>query len=315
MSHSSSDRRRGWHWSEYWRGGRDEVMTVGTPEGTATFDTGPFWRTWFASFPDGARLLDLATGSGRVAGYALEAARAGTRTFDITGIDYAEAPRPLDGCTLLGEVALERLPFAAACFDGASSQFGLEYADPHRALAELSRVLRPGGRVLMLAHHADSAIRRQTAAQLAAWERVVGSGGALRQARRVFSAHLRGAPEAARAAAESGLREAVARAAARLEPDPAFAPARYFVDYLTDLAGRSSAYDPASALACLEGVEAGNAAWRQRQICQLRAALDPAGLDAFITRAETVGLKCLERGHERDADGALIGWRIALQKA
>lgn len=315
MSHSSQDKRRGWHWADYWRSGRDEVMTVGTPDGTASFDTGPFWRAWFASFPDGARLLDLATGSGRVAGYALQAGLAQARAFDITGIDYAEAPRPLDGCTLLGEVALESLPFAAAWFDGASSQFGLEYADPHRALAELSRVLRPDGRVLMLAHHADSVISRQAAAQLAAWDRVVGSGGALRQARRLFSAHLRAAPEAARAAAECGLREAVARAAARLEPDPAFAPARYFVDYLTDLAGRSSAYEPASALACLEGVEAGNAAWRQRQICQLRAALDPAGLDAFIARAQTVGLQCLEREPERHADGALIGWRIALRKA
>lgn len=315
MSHSSQDKRRGWHWADYWRSGRGEVMTVGTPDGAASFDTGPFWRAWFASFPDGARLLDLATGSGRVAGYALQAGLAQARAFDITGIDYAEAPRPLDGCTLLGEVALESLPFAAAWFDGASSQFGLEYADPHRALAELSRVLRPDGRVLMLAHHADSVISRQAAAQLAAWDRVVGSGGALRQARRLFSAHLRAAPEAARAAAECGLREAVARAAARLEPDPAFAPARYFVDYLTDLAGRSSAYEPASALACLEGVETGNAAWRQRQVCQLRAALDPAGLDAFIARAQTVGLQCLEREPERHADGALIGWRIALRKA
>jgi ubiquinone/menaquinone biosynthesis C-methylase UbiE len=47
----------------------------------------------------------------------------------------------------------EALPFAAASFDTAVATFSLcSVADPAAALAELSRVLVPGGRLLLLEH-------------------------------------------------------------------------------------------------------------------------------------------------------------------
>ncbi|MBA4805591.1 MAG: methyltransferase domain-containing protein [Brevundimonas sp.] len=313
MDRSPSKARRGWHWTDYWRAGREAAVTFGTPAGAEGLDSGALWRGWFAAFPAGARLLDLATGGGRIAGYALEAAATAGKSFEIVGVDYAEAP-PLAGCTLLSGVALERMPLPPEHFDGASSQFGIEYADPRPALAELFRVLKPGGRALMLMHHADSVISRQTADQVAAHDRVLGGGAAFRQARRAFAARAGGASAAARAAADAGFRHAVERAAARLKPDPAYGPARYLVDYLTDLAARADAYEPASALARLDEVETGSAAWRRRQTCQIRAALDAAGLEAFVARAVAAGLEPVERGPEHDARGALVGWRLALAK-
>lgn len=313
MSPSPSEKRRGWHWSDYWRSGRTDVMTVQTPAGPVAFDTEPIWGNWFQSFDTGAHLLDLATGNGQVAGYASGAAAASGKTFAITGVDYADvevasARMPAD-CRLLGGVALEKLPFPAAAFDGASSQFGIEYADTRAALQELGRVLKPGGKALMLIHHSDSVITRQTADQIAAYDAVLGKSGAIRHARRAFTAHLKGVPAAA---AEAALRSAVQQAVARLEPTAAFEPVRYMVGYLDDLARRIMSYEPQSALARLEVFEAGNAAWRHRQQSQTLAALDEPGRDVFIQRASRAGLALTERADLTDAGGQLIGWRAAF---
>ena len=316
MSPSPSEKRRGWHWSDYWRGGRTDVMTVQTAAGPVAFDTEPIWGNWFQSFDTGAHLLDLATGNGQVAGYASGAAAASGKTFRITGVDYADveaagARLPAD-CRLISGVPLEKLPFPAASLDGASSQFGIEYADTRAALQELGRVLKPRGRSLMLIHHAESVITRQTADQIAAYDAVLGKSGAIRHARRAFTAHLKGLPAAA---AEDALRTAVQQAAARLEPRVAFEPVRYMVGYLDDLARGVASYEPKSALARLDVFEAGNAAWRHRQQSQTQAALDEPGRDVFIQRAARAGLALDERAELTDAGGQLIGWRATFQKA
>ena len=313
MSPSPSEKRRGWHWSDYWRSGRTDVMTVQTATGPVAFDTEPVWADWFKTFEAGAQLLDLATGNGQVAGYASGAAAAAGKTFAITGVDYADveaaSARLAADCRLMGGVALEQLPFSAASFDGASSQFGIEYADTRAALQELGRVLKPGGRALMLIHHSDSVITRQTADQITAYDAVLGKSGAIRHARRAFTAHLKGVPAAA---AEEALRAAVQQAVARLEPTVAFEPVRYMVGYLDDLARGIASYEPKSALARLEVFEAGNAAWRHRQQSQTQAALDGPGRDAFIQRAARAGLTLTECAELADAGGQRIGWRVAF---
>ncbi|MCF8503944.1 MAG: methyltransferase domain-containing protein [Caulobacter sp.] len=314
----TSAKRPGWQWTEYWRGGHPEVMTLGAGPGRKAFDAAAVWLGYFETFASGARLLDLATGGGQVAGFASDAARAAGKTFEVIGVDHAElAPTggpAAPGCTLMGSVALEQLPFPDAHFDGASSQFGIEYAERRQALGELARVLKPGGRALMLIHHADSAITRATAGQAAAYDRVFADGGALRLARRAFSAHLNRLPPDATRAAEEAFREAVRRMAARLEPSPDYEPTRYLTGYLNDLAQRIAAYEPASALSRIDAFEFGNASWRQRHRSQLGAAMDGAALDAFLQRADRVGLALSDRSEARDDRGELVAWRVALNR-
>jgi ubiquinone/menaquinone biosynthesis C-methylase UbiE len=101
----------------------------------------------------GERLLDLACGTGEPGLTALE------RVPDLTviGADGAanmiraargEArERGIDGAAFCIAKA-ERLPFADGRFDGALCRFGLMLFDrPEAGLAELFRVVRPGGRV------------------------------------------------------------------------------------------------------------------------------------------------------------------------
>jgi demethylmenaquinone methyltransferase / 2-methoxy-6-polyprenyl-1,4-benzoquinol methylase len=117
------------------------------------------WKAYtvaVAAVQPGDRVLDVAGGTG-------DLARAFARRVGDSGrvvlTDINEAmlrtgrDRLLDEGRVLPTVACdaERLPFASAGFDLASLAFGLRnMTHKEAALAELARVLRPGGRLLVL---------------------------------------------------------------------------------------------------------------------------------------------------------------------
>jgi ubiquinone/menaquinone biosynthesis C-methylase UbiE len=111
----------------------------------------------------GVDLLDVATGTGNVS---VTAARAGAR---VTGLDLT--PKLLDiqreraaeaGVEItLVEGDAEALPFADRSFDSVTSCFGVIFAPRHQlAAAELARVARPGGRLVVAAWTPDGFIGR-----------------------------------------------------------------------------------------------------------------------------------------------------------
>jgi SAM-dependent methyltransferase len=98
--------------------------------------------------PEGASLLDAGCATGSLV------ALATGRGLRATGLDVAAglvayARRRVAGAEfVVGE--LEALPFDDAAFDGVTALNALPYAgDPRRAIAELARVTRPGGRMLV----------------------------------------------------------------------------------------------------------------------------------------------------------------------
>jgi demethylmenaquinone methyltransferase/2-methoxy-6-polyprenyl-1,4-benzoquinol methylase len=100
----------------------------------------------------GGSALDVACGSGRLAA-ALQR-RAGPQG-EVVGIDFSSrmldvASRTAPGpCYVRGDAL--SLPFASGRFDAATIAFGLRnLADPVRGLEEMLRVLRPGGRAVVL---------------------------------------------------------------------------------------------------------------------------------------------------------------------
>jgi SAM-dependent methyltransferase len=146
-------------WSAYWamtqEGG--SACLPGAPTAVAgLLEAG--WKDFFRALPDSARVLDLGTGGGAV----LRQAQGVRTDLALVGVDYApDLPAPPPGIRLLSGVQLEALPFADDHFDAVTSQFAIEYADQAAAVAELGRVLKPGGRVRMVAHHADGMVHRQ----------------------------------------------------------------------------------------------------------------------------------------------------------
>jgi ubiquinone/menaquinone biosynthesis C-methylase UbiE len=112
-----------------------------------------------AACPAGGDLLDVACGYGR---HAIPLARAGYR---VTGVDrsptlLAEARRRAgDGAPDLVEADYRELPFPDESFDAALNLFtslGF-YGDEEdvKALAEIGRVLRPAGRLVIEIMHRD----------------------------------------------------------------------------------------------------------------------------------------------------------------
>jgi demethylmenaquinone methyltransferase/2-methoxy-6-polyprenyl-1,4-benzoquinol methylase len=102
-------------------------------------------------------VLDLATGTGDLA-IMLARRHPGAR---IVGLDSSKrmlerCRRKLETAGMLPRVALvvgdaQSLPFGDACFDAVTMAFGIRnLPDRPRALAEMSRVLKPGGRAAIL---------------------------------------------------------------------------------------------------------------------------------------------------------------------
>jgi ubiquinone/menaquinone biosynthesis C-methylase UbiE len=120
------------------------VPTIGAPLAARLVDA--------AALEPGERVLDLACGTGVVA--RLAADRVGP-TGRVTGLDAnpgmlaaarrAAADQAIDWC----EAAAESMPLPDAAYDVAVCQLGMQFfADRPAALAEVHRVLRPGGRLV-----------------------------------------------------------------------------------------------------------------------------------------------------------------------
>ena len=114
-------------------------------------------RAALSGYPRGtAEIVDVATGTGDLA-LALSAAGA----KDVVGVDFAEpmlraaaaksGPASGDGAVSWVVADAMALPFADDTFDACTVAFGLRnMPDYQQALVEMTRVLRPGGRLVCL---------------------------------------------------------------------------------------------------------------------------------------------------------------------
>jgi demethylmenaquinone methyltransferase/2-methoxy-6-polyprenyl-1,4-benzoquinol methylase len=160
------------------RAGSDSPGTLPEPQVQAMFDriarvydrmnavmTAGLDRRWreraadLANVTAGDRVLDVATGTGDLA---LELARRVSPGGEVIGADFSEAmleiartkgpAGPDSGATVRFEAANAlALPYADGSFAAATVGFGARnFADLRRGLAEMARVVAPGGRVVVL---------------------------------------------------------------------------------------------------------------------------------------------------------------------
>src|SRR6056297_1338298 len=119
------------------------------------------WRRFAVSqlsIPQNGRVLDIATGTCDVA---LEVAEQTDPTVTIVGEDFTQgmlvqgqkklSAAPLGGRIMLVNAPCEAIPHPDAIFDGVTIAFGIRnVVDRQRGLHEMFRVLKPGGRVVIL---------------------------------------------------------------------------------------------------------------------------------------------------------------------
>ena len=119
----------------------DDTLRPGGLELTARLLT-------LGDFSAGSRVLDAGCGTGATLRYL-----AGTRGLTAVGVDCSRslllAAREESGDSPLVCAALEKLPFAEGSFDGIICECVLSQTAALAVLAEFSRVLRPGGRLLI----------------------------------------------------------------------------------------------------------------------------------------------------------------------
>jgi len=149
----------GWFWDRYWQADRVASCFEGATGYEGEIAAG--WRRFFSDFEDGACLLDVCTGNGAVPVIAAETAHDLGRRFEIHGVDRAAIDPPrfaasrsrmLSEIRFHGRTRIEKLPFANGQFDGVSGQYALEYTNTDKAIPEIARVLKPGGRLRFVLH-------------------------------------------------------------------------------------------------------------------------------------------------------------------
>ena len=121
------------------------------------------WIDWMGRLPAPCRLLDVGTGNGALPRWLMHACTDPGIECDAVDIVAVQpgwveqlAPSERHRWRFHPGVSANDLPFPANQFDVVLSQYGLEYAGWARSVPEVLRVLKPGGQLALVMHHASS---------------------------------------------------------------------------------------------------------------------------------------------------------------
>ncbi len=279
-------------WRDYWKADR-RASCMPQNERTAQ-EIAATWQQWFAECPGGSRILDIATGNGIVLTHAAAAARVLNRAFALTGVDLADIDPlryvssledDMRAAQFIGGVAAEHLPFEADSFDVVASQYGLEYADIDRALAEVGRVLAPDGTLHWLAHSATSEVVQQNREQAHEVEYLLAARGPVYYMHTFVARQRRGKDMQY---SVKMLNESFAQAYEFCKEHPPAKVVHEVCSGFADIANRWQAFDPGELAKMLEEAERRLAGHRSRIQSLLDAVMTPARMhlvQACLTQA------------------------------
>jgi ubiquinone/menaquinone biosynthesis C-methylase UbiE len=310
-------------WDRYWQ--FDRVASCFDAAGTEDYDDSVAggWRRFFEALPPEARILDLCCGNGAVALIAAETGLARGKAFEIVAVDQAAIdPRAyvtrhreaIDAIDFRSGTAAETLPFDDDRFDAAVSQYGIEYSDMDRSIAELGRVIAPGGRVRLVLHAAEGVVSRDSRGVIAEADFLLDTvdlPGAARRCYLAVSAAERtpDASEAAHREARASLADfetALGATAQRVPGAMDRTMLRNAGSVLLDTFNRRARFDVEQLVDKANDLEAEIAAHRGRLQALVDSAVDKNGLTT-IRRDLSIAGATDARHHELRKGGDLIG--------
>lgn len=311
------------HWEQYYRTGALATGPMGS-DGGYDLEVRQAWVDFFSALPEDARILDVGTGNGAVALIAAETAAALGRPWAIHATDLAqidplrfvpEGARRLAGIEFHAGVATERLPFEAESFDAVSGQYALEYSEEAAALAEVGRVLKPGGRAQFIVHHADSVLVRNAHESLAQARFVTDEIMIYSRLRRITT--MEGETlEVVRRETEA-LRDAIRRLKQAVQEAPR--ESRLILEVALDAVHKllvaRTRMSPADMGKEIDLVSHELQASAQRLLDLVGRAKTGQGLADLEQRASALGFAGIESAPQHHAGAHLVGWRITLRRA
>lgn len=308
------------HWEAYYRGGAIATCPMG-PSSSYTLELRELWLGFFSALDDGARILDVGTGNGAIALLAKEAATAAGMRFEIHGADLAAIDPPrhvpngvalFDGIVFHPGMPAEHLDFPTGSVDAVSGQYSLEYTDVGKALAEVWRVLRPGGRGLFVLHHEQSVLIRNARESLKHAALVLEDTKILRKVRRHATAE-RDSAEAARVTWAE-----LARAATRLQQSAATSPTPHILHVVLDgvqkLLGLRTQLGAAAFEREVDRFEHDVRASVRRLHDLVGCAQSAGQMELIVATARRIGFECGPARLQHHAGENLVGWRLDLSR-
>jgi SAM-dependent methyltransferase len=308
------------HWETYYRSGAIATCPMG-PGTSYTLELRDLWLEYFSGLARGARVLDVGTGNGAITLLAQEAGRARDLRLEIHGADLAtiDPPRHVpDGATLFAGITFhpnmpcERLGFADGHFDAVSGQYALEYTDTTRALAEIHRVLRPGGAALFVLHHKHSVLIRNASESLAQGALVLDDTKILRKLRRHAAAERETAAAARATWAELSAANARLQQAAATSFEPHLL--HVVIDGVQKLLGVSRSTGAAGFEREVDRFEREVRAGVRRLQDLVGCAQSEDQIAALAENARRLGFAGATPGLQHHAGDNLVGWRLALTR-
>lgn len=149
------------HWSQYWAQGHQTSFGSCFPTGYEGVIKS-HWQKVFKNVIKNSNVLDLCTGNASLIRLAKETMSDFSHS-NFIGVDYAKVDikddfEKLSNVKLIFEINVEILPLTSSYYDLIISNFGIEYSNLTKSITEISRLLKPGGRVEFICHYYESII-------------------------------------------------------------------------------------------------------------------------------------------------------------
>lgn len=311
-------------WEKYYRGGM--IATCPTaPDGGYDLEVRQAWVEFFSMLPDGARILDVGTGNGVVAQIAAQVAGERGLNWEVHATDLAlidpprhvpDGARRLAGITFHPGVATEHLPFEAQSFDAVSGHYALEYTDTPVALAEIHRVLKPGGNAQFIVHSTDSVLVQAARRTLQEAQLVLGDTKVFRRLHRLVTMEQVIPGTTDRAAAE--LRTAIQTLKQGLEQARAAGAGGVLhiaLDAVQKLLAARNDMKPHAVGLEVDRAEGELRASARRLNDLMTHARTAQEMDNIEKEAATAGFSLIERTPQYHAGNNLVGWQLQLHRA
>ena len=160
------------HWTAYWETG---ALTSLPMDFKANYD-GELASYWGSVLKESNKqhltVLDVCTGNGAIALLLHELAVQQNMTVEITAIDasdidpsviaksYPDKAQYIPKINFIGNCLVEQMSAKINhTYDLIVSQYGIEYCDTQKAAGNVSELLKPGGRLVFVAHTPDTAMQ------------------------------------------------------------------------------------------------------------------------------------------------------------